>query len=366
MTDADGYVRLNVEGYGGMLCAPWMDRPLTVAGRVLVQDGDTIRTKLVYVDKDLLLIPHVAIHMDSGANKDATYNKKTDMVPLYGLNGEKGGFMAQVAQAADCAVEDILGSDLYLRLRQPALKWGVQGEFISAAKLDDLQCVDGCLQGFLEATAAKCTRPVADADVTADAGSDAAVPADGASAAKSVALFGLLDNEEVGSLTKQGADGTFMEDTCKRICKAMGKDKRIAQANSFMVSADNAHAVHPNHPEYADATHRPHLNEGIVIKHGVRYATDGASQAVFAAVCRKAGVPVQFFFNRSDLMGGSTLGNISNAHVSVNTVDIGLPQLAMHSCYETAGAKDTDYLIQAMAQFFGSSLTEENGTFVLR
>ena len=337
MTNSDGYVRLNVEGYGGALCAPWMDRPLTVGGRVLVQADDKIESRLVYVDQDLLLIPHVAIHMDSSANKNATYDKKTDMVPLFALGEETGGFMNVVAQAAGCVPEDILGHDLYLCLRQPAIQWGTFGEFISSAKLDDLQCVYGCLEGFLRAE---------DGD--------------------SVPFFAMPDNEEVGSLTKQGADGTFMEDTFKRICKAMGKDKRVAQANSFMVSADNAHAVHPNHPEYADATHRPQMNQGIVIKHGVRYSTDGASQAIFVSVCRKADVPVQFFFNRSDLMGGSTLGNIANAHLSVNTVDIGLPQLAMHSCFETAGSKDADYLIKAMTVFYGSSLEEENGTFILK
>ncbi len=337
MTDAEGYVRLNVEGYGSMLCAPWMDRPLTVAGRVMVSCGDTIETRLVYVDKDLLIIPHVAIHMNRGANSNTSYDLKTDMVPLFALGGKKGGFKAAVAEAAGCSPEDILGTDLYLRLRQPALIWGENSEFISAAKLDDLQCAYGCLQGFLQAEAGK-----------------------------SVPLFALLDNEEVGSLTKQGADGTFMQDVIDRICEATGKDKRVAQANSFMVSADNAHAVHPNHPEYADVTHRPHMNEGIVVKHGVRYSTDGASQAVFVALCRKADVPVQFFFNRSDLAGGSTLGNIANAHVSLNTVDIGLPQLSMHSSYETAGVTDVNYLIDAMKLFYASTLEEVQGTFTLK
>ena len=180
-----------------------------------------------------------------------------------------------------------------------------------------------------------------------------------------IPVFALLDNEEVGSLTKQGADGTFLADVIARVCGALGLDRAAATANSFLVSADNAHAVHPNHPEYHDATHRPAMNAGVVIKHGVRYATDGVSQAVFTALCEKAGVPVQHFANRSDLPGGGTLGLISTAHVSVNTVDVGLAQLAMHSCYETAGAKDTDYLIQAMTTFYGSSFQEENGRFTL-
>lgn len=336
MEGPDGYLRLNTEGYGGMLCAPWLDRPLTVAGRALVQKGDTIETRLVYVDRDLLMIPNVAIHMNREANNGYKYDLKCDMVPLLGLGKSKGAFKAAVAQAADCAPSDILGWDLVLAPRQKGLIWGMENEFISSPRLDDLQCAYGCFQGFLTA---------ADSD--------------------SVPVFALLDNEEVGSRTKQGADSTFLSDLVDRICTALGRDRATAVANSFLVSADNAHAVHPNHPEYADPTHRPAMNNGLVIKHGSRYATDGAAQAVFAALCRKAGVPVQQFFNRSDLAGGGTLGNIANAHVSMNTVDIGLPQLAMHSCFETAGVKDTDYLIQAMAAYYSATFREENGTFTL-
>ena len=336
MEGPDGYLRLNTEGYGGMLCAPWLDRPLTVAGRALVQKGDTIETRLVYVDRDLLMIPNVAIHMNREANNGYKYDLKCDMVPLLGLGKSKGAFKAAVAQAAACAPADILGWDLVLAPRQKGLIWGMENEFISSPRLDDLQCAYGCFQGFLTA---------ADSD--------------------SVPVFALLDNEEVGSRTKQGADSTFLSDLVDRICAALGRDRATAVANSFLVSADNAHAVHPNHPEYADPTHRPAMNNGLVIKHGSRYATDGAAQAVFAALCRKAGVPVQQFFNRSDLAGGGTLGNIANAHVSMNTVDIGLPQLAMHSCFETAGVKDTDYLIQAMAAYYSATFWEEHGTFTL-
>ena len=336
LSGPDGYIRVNTEGYGGMLCAPWLDRPLTVAGRVLVRAGDAIETRLVYVDRDLLLIPNVAIHMNREANSGYKYDMKRDMVPLMGAGEAKGALRGQVAQAAGCAPEDILGWDLFLCLRQKGLVWGARGEFISAPRLDDLQCAYGCFQGFLAA-------------------SDSA----------SVPVFALLDNEEVGSLTKQGADGTFLSDLIDRLCAALGRDRATTVANSFMVSADNAHAVHPNHPEYADATHRPVMNGGVVIKHGVRYATDGAAQAVFTALCQKAGVPVQHFSNRSDLAGGSTLGNISNAHVSLNTVDIGLAQLAMHSCFETAGAQDTDHLIRAMTAFYSASFREDNGAFTL-
>ena len=332
----DGYLRLNVEGYGGMLCAPWLDRPLTVAGRVLVSTDRGIEPRLVYVDRDLLLIPNVAIHMNREANTGYKYDPKCDMVPLMGLGAEKGTFRSLAAQAAGCAPEDILGTDLTLCLRQKGLVWGEKGEFLSAPRLDDLQCAWGCFRGFLEA------------------GESAAVP-----------VYALLDNEEVGSLTRQGADGTLLSDVVERVCAALGRDRAAAVANSFMVSADNAHAVHPNHPEYHDAGHRPVMNGGVVIKHGVHYACGGAACAVFTALCQRAGTPVQHFANRSDLPGGGTLGLIASSHVSVHTVDVGLPQLAMHSCFETAGVKDTDYLIQAMTAFYSASFREENGTFTL-
>ena len=332
----EGYLRLNVERYGGMLCAPWLDRLLTVAGRVLVRTGEGIATKLVYVDRDLLMIPNVAIHMNRTANEGVKYDPKCDMVPFMGQGMEKGAFRAVVAESAGCRSEDILGTDLFLCPRQKAVVWGAGNEFVSSPRLDDLQCAWGCFRGFLAAE------------------ESASVP-----------VFALLDNEEVGSLTRQGADGTFLADVLARVCAALELDQAAATANSFLVSADNAHAVHPNHPEYHDATHRPAMNGGVVIKHGVRYATDGVSQAVFAALCEKAGAPVQYFSNRSDLPGGGTLGLISTAHVSVNTVDIGLAQLAMHSCYETAGVKDTDYLTQAMTAFYSASFREEDGRFTL-
>lgn len=336
LSSAGGYVRINTEGYGGMLCAPWFDRPLTVAGRVLVQTADAIETRLVYVDKNLLMIPSLARHLNKAANEGFKYDMKCDMIPLMGLNAEEGTFRSVVAGAAGCAAEDILGTDLYLCLREKGFIWGANSEFISAPALDDLQCAYGCFQGFMAAE-------------------DSA----------SVPVFALLDNEEIGSCTKQGADGNFLDEVVTRICACMGRERASAVANSFMVSADNAQGIHPNHPELYDPTHHAVMNGGIVIKHGVRYATDGAAQAVFMALCKKAGIPVQHFSNRSDLPGGGTLGLISTSHISMNTVDIGLAQLAMHSCLETAGVQDTGYLIQAMTAFYSASFREDNGRFTL-
>ncbi len=294
-------------------------------------------TKLVNVDRDLVQIVNLAIHMDRTANSGHEINVQNEMEPILGLEGSEGSFMKIIAEAAGVKPEDILGHDLFLYQRGKGTIWGANHEFLSAGHLDDLQCAFGCLQGFLHAAPEN-----------------------------SIPLLAIFDNEEVGSGTKQGADSTFLEDVVRRICTLMGKnteDTERARISSFMVSADNAHAVHPNYASKADPVNRPKINEGIVIKYNAnqRYTTDAVSAAVFREVCRKAEVPLQEFTNRSDMAGGSTLGNISNSHFSLNTVDIGLPQLAMHSCWETAGTKDTAYLAEAMQEFFSSSFRDLGG-----
>lgn len=333
----NSYVKLNVEKYGGMLCAPWLDRPLSVAGRVIVQTEEGIATKLVNVDRDLLIIPNVAIHMNRQVNDGYAFNAQVDMLPLFCEQGEeKNQFMQLIADEAGVQVEDILDTDLFLYDRMKGTTLGLHGEFIASGRLDDLQCAFASLKGFLAAELKQ-----------------------------SIAVHCVYDNEEVGSGTKQGAASTFLKDTLQRISRAMGCSEEqylMSIASSFMVSADNAHAVHPNHAEKADPTNRPYMNRGIVIKYSAnqKYTTDGVSGAVMRAICKKAEVPYQTFTNRSDMLGGSTLGNISQAQVALNTVDIGLPQLAMHSPYETAGARDTAYLIEAARVLFSSSF-EGNG-----
>ena len=333
--DVEGhYVKLNVEKYGGMLCAPWFDRPLSVAGRVIVRDGSRLVTRLVNIDRDLCMIPNLAIHMNREANEGYKYNVQKDMLPLYGCGGSGGMFMEDIARAAGVAQEDMIGSDLFLYNRMEGSIWGAQEEFISIGRLDDLQCAFASLQAFLEA----------------DGG-------------ESIPVHCVYDNEEVGSGTKQGAGSTFLLDTLLRINEGLGRSPgqyRQALASSFMLSADNAHGVHPNYPEKACPTNRPYLNEGIVIKYSAnqKYTTDGMAAAVFMQICERAGVPVQKFLNRSDIPGGSTLGNISGTQVALNSVDIGLAQLAMHSPYETGGIKDTDYLIAAAKKFFRASVVE--------
>ena len=321
------YTRLSVERYGSMLCAPWLDRPLAVAGRVTVRENGKIVTKLVNIRRDLALIPNLAIHMDRTANDGKKYDIKTDMLPLFGSEKAMGRMEQIAAEAAGVAEEDLISTDLYLYPRTPGVVFGADGEFIAAPRLDDLQCAFGCFEGFLAAEAGK-----------------------------NAPLLCVFDNEEVGSTTKQGANSDFLADALWRICEALGREFYTSVAASFMASADNAHAMHPNHPEFADSQDRPVMNGGIVIKHHAnqKYTTDAVTEAVFAEICRRAGVPVQHYSNRTDLRGGTTLGNISTAHVSVDSVDIGLAQLAMHSCFETAGSADTDYLIRAARAYYES------------
>lgn len=326
--------RLSVEGYGGMLCASWMDRPLSVAGRAMVRTEDGVAMRLIDLHDDLALIPNVAIHMNRDANNGAKYNFAVDMQPLY---GEKGGFRRRIAEAAGAAEEDLMTHDLFLYNPQPGVEWG---GYISAPRLDDLQCAFAALQGFLTA-----------------------------GESQSAAVYCLFDNEEVGSQTKQGAASTFLRETLERICDALGLTLRTMAAGSFLLSCDNAHAVHPNHPEYADKNHAVRMNGGVVIKYNAsqRYATDAVSAALFQTVCEAAGVPFQRYANRPDMAGGSTLGSIANTQVSLNMADIGLAQLAMHSAFETAGAEDTAHMVQALKTFFGMTLRSGgNGTYQLR
>lgn len=328
------YTKLNVEKYGGMICAPWFDRPLSVAGKVMVKEGNAFHTKLCNIDKDLVLIPHLAIHMNREVNDGYAFNAQVDMLPLFGDETANDSLMRMVAESIGVKPEAILGTDLFLYNRMKGTIWGANEEYISSPKLDNLQCAFASLKGFLKG-----------------------------SNRESVSVYSVFDNEEVGSGTKQGAASTFLMDVLTRINESLGRTHEqylMALASSFMVSADNAHAVHPNQTGKADPTNRPYMNHGIVIKYNAnqKYTTDSVSAAIFKSICDEAGVPYQSFTNRSDMLGGSTLGNLSNAQVSLNTVDIGLAQLAMHSPYETAGVRDTSYLIDALEAFYDSSIQE--------
>ena len=329
------YTRLATEKYGGMIMSAWLDRPLSIAGHVLVQTENGIESKLVNIDRDLLLIPNVAIHMNRQVNDGYKWNPAVDTLPLLGGKGAAGKLNALLEEMAG---GKILGHDLYLYVRQKGTVWGIDEEYICAPALDDLECAWGCTQGFLNAK------------------TSAAIP-----------VLCVFDSEEVGSNSVQGAASMLLQSTLERICAALGLEMGRRLAQSFLGAADNAHAVHPNHPELADPTNAPVLGGGIVLKFNAsqRYTTDGISAAVLRSVCSKAEVNVQTYYNRADIPGGSTLGHISLAHVSVPSADIGLAQLAMHSCCETAAACDAIALEEAMTVYYGCALeVTETGFFL--
>ena len=402
--EAAGLVRLNIEPYGGLLKNTWYDRPLGVAGRVLVEENGSIVQRLVYPDRDLLVIPSLAIHMDREANEKAMTNVQNDMLPVFAEGPKADKFIGMIAEAAGVDSPDrILGMDLFVVNRQKPFVRGPEDEFISAPRLDDLMCVYGTLAGFVEyaegreegvaaetSAAAGDDMPAGDLVtagnglttgdlvtagngltagdfVTAGNGLKAGVPAairndvtagDLTAAADGVlAMYCVFDNEEVGSRSRQGAESTFLTDCLGRIRESLGltfSEMQAAVQRGTMISADNAHAVHPNHTDKADPVNRPKMNGGIVLKFhaGQLYTTDGVSGALVKKICKDNDIPLQTFVNRADMRGGSTLGNIANTQLSISTADIGLAQLAMHSSCETAGARDLGYLAGFARKFY--------------
>lgn len=326
--ESGAYTRLNTEKYGGMIISSWFDRPLSVAGRAVVRKDGRIIPVTVNVDRDLLVIPNVAIHMNRAVNDGYKYNPATDTLPLFKCEGERSIYDL-VAESAGVERKDLISADLYLYCRTPGAVMGAEGEFFGSPRIDNLMCAYSTLMGFVGAESAGC-----------------------------VPVWCSFDNEETGSESKQGAASTFLFDVLTRIAAHYGTELCRMLPSSFMVSADNGHAKHPNHPELSDGMNAPALNGGIVIKYNAsqRYTTDALSAAIFGEICRSANVPCQTYNNRSDMPGGSTLGSISNTKVSLNTVDIGLAQLAMHSAYETAGTKDALHLINASKKFYETKI----------
>lgn len=333
------YTKLNAEVYGGTHLNLWFDRPLSVAGRLMLRTREGVRGVLVDVPRDLALIPSLAIHMNHEVNNGIKRNPQVDMLALFG-SGE-ADFLSLVAEAAGVQKADILSHDLYLYHRRRGMVFGEKQEFLVAPRLDDLECVFSALEAFLS----------------------------GANS-EHVPVLCVFDNEEIGSLTRQGADSTLLSDIMQRIAGCCGKTQEgfaAAVAGSFILSADNGHAVHPNYPEKTDPTNRCYLGGGVLVKNSPRYATDAISSAVFKRLCELAKVPVQVYYNRADIAGGSTLGNILDSHVSAHTVDIGLSQLAMHSPYETGSVEDLEYMIRAMRAFYGASIVfEADGSFSVK
>lgn len=322
--NAGAFKKLNTEPYGGMIATTWFDRPLSVAGRVIVKTPNGVETRLVNLAGHNVVIPSVAIHLRGGQQMDI--NLQNDLLPVVGLINEENTFTKQLEK---CTIfsddEKILSHDLFLYNKEKGCVAGLDNELIMSPKLDDLECVFASLEAFLEA------KP-----------------------SNKVMVCAVFNNEEVGSGSNNGAASTFLTDTLERICSALDLDKYMMYANSFLVSADNAHAVHPAHPEKSDPTNNVQMNKGIVIKHhsSLSYTTSGLSASAFKAICDKAGVPYQDYTNRSDLRGGSTLGRIALEKLSINALDIGLAQLAMHSIMETAGSKDIKYMVAALKEFY--------------
>ncbi len=329
------YTRFNVEKYGGGILSTWLDRPLSVAGRIITEENGVLVSHLVDAGRDLVLIPNLAIHMNPQVNSGVPLNPQVDLLPLFGEANSSAQLMEALTASAKVEPQQVLSADLFLYLRESGRIWGAHREFLSSPRLDDLQCAWSAVQGLIAADTAEV-----------------------------LPVCAIFDNEEVGSATKQGADSTFLQDVLDRIRENLGltrEQQYAALASSFMVSADNGHAIHPNHPEKSDQSNFPVLNGGVVIKSSAnqKYTTDAVSSGIFRYICKKANVPVQVFLNRSDMPGGSTLGNISNSHLSLNTVDIGLAQLAMHSSFETGGIKDTQYLLTALKTFFETAVRAE-------
>lgn len=341
MLTEGGIVKLNTEVYGGPIMSTWFDRPLTLAGRVIVRGEDVMQpeTLLLHIKRPLLQISNLAIHFNRQVNDGVALSKQKDVLPLLGQitsQLEAGNLLMNVileelnSTIADCqfCAKDVLDFDLYLADATPACTFGVHNEFISSGRLDDLSM---CYAGL-----------------------EALIASDTTDTTQVLALF---DNEETGSQTKQGAGSPFLAYILKRIAMSQSHTEEAyyqAVERAFMISADNAHTWHPNYPEKYDPTNHPMLGGGPVIKFNAaqKYASDAVSAAVFAGLCEKAGVPCQRFVNHSDVAGGSTLGNILASSIPLRGVDMGNAILAMHSCRETGSVVDHEYCVKVFTEFF--------------
>lgn len=326
--DTSRYIKLNTEVYGGPILNTWMDRPLSIAGRVIVKDNG-LKTRLVSFERPLVIIPNCSIHYYHELNKGVALNPQMDLLPLFCDKTVGSVDLAElIAEELKLSKNQIVSMDLYLALLDRGCLCGANQEFLTAPQIDNLECAYACLRGFLQAKNNSCVNVLAE-----------------------------FDNEEIGSRTRQGAASMMLSDVLERISYGLGRtceEHKMALSNSFIVSADNAQGYHPNYPAKYDPTNAVYLNQGIVVKNAARgsYTTDGMSQAYFKTVCENAGAKVQMNTNRSDIPGGSTLGAISLSSVSIPSVDIGLPQIAMHSAYETAGALDLEEMIKALTKFY--------------
>ena len=340
----DRYNLLNTEIYGGPILNTWMDRPLNIAGRIIVRTNDhTLKTMLISFDKPMCIIPNCSIHYYRELNTGVKLNPQTELVPLFSDNNiENKDLLDLVAEKLNIKRDSIVSHDLYLASLDRGTIGGANDEFIMAPQIDNLECSYAALRALTMVDAPK----------------------------SSINVTVLFDNEEIGSQTRQGAGSMMLADALKRISTNLGLNEEehlIALSNSFIISADNAQGYHPNYAFKYDPTNAVYMNSGVVIKNAARgsYTTDGISQAYFVELCKKSGTKYQLNTNRSDLPGGSTLGAISLSNVSIHSVDIGLAQIAMHSSLETAGRYDYDELVKVLKEFFNTHINMSEDGFII-
>lgn len=332
-----GIKKLTVEPYGGLIHSVWLDKPLSIAGRIVVKKGNIIDSRLVSFDKNLCIIPNAAIHLNRQINDGNKYNPQTQLCPIF-AGEEEPNSIKDLLKPFIKEDEELVSYDLYLYNREKASFIGMNDEFIASPKLDDLACAYSSLIGFLQAKSTQ-----------------------------NFNIFVCFDNEEVGSMSINGADSDFLEQSLKRMYFAFNKDEEdylASLASSSLISGDNAHATHPNYPELSEPNAPVLLNKGIVVKHNanMRYCSDALSSSLIKTLCEENNLKYQDYYNRSDIRGGSTLGNISITKVSILSVDIGLAQLAMHSNYETMGSKDYIDLITLSKAYFERNIEVKNSS----
>lgn len=325
----NSYLKLNTNGYGGMINYSWLDRPLSISGRVITKKDGIYRSDLINIDKDLLVIPSQAIHMNRDVNNKNELNPQIDMLPIMALSNDKK-LEDVIKDNLNNDIDKICDYDLYLYSRDKSKFIGLNNEFILGPRLDDLASLYPSVIGFIKSDNNN-----------------------------SINVLCSFNNEETGSLTMQGADSTFLSDVLVRIANNLDMNIYTSLSNSMMVSADNAHAIHPNVGYKSDPTNKVLLNNGIAIKHHTNYTTDALTSSIFKDICENANVPYQDFACRSDMRCGATLGGISQSHVSINSIDIGIPQLAMHSANETIGSKDVLYMYKALLEFYNSTIIKD-------
>ena len=326
----NGYLKINVMPYGGLLNYGWLDRPLSIAGRIILKKENTLESKIIDLQSPLLVIPSIAIHQNEKANTSLDLNKQVDLIPIIGLKEEKDILRQMIAKQLNIKKDEILDYDLLLYNCEEPQIIGEKKDLLLSPRIDNLTSTYAALKAFLKI-----------------------------SNEQNINVFCTFNSEEIGSLTKEGADSNFLMDTLKKIAASLKIDISTSLYQSFIISSDNTHAIHPNHPDLGDTTNKTYLNEGIVISKEIDSTTDALSSSIFKQICQKAKVPYQDSTSRNDMTTGSTLSGISLRHVSVTSIDIGLAQLAMHSSIECIGKNDVYNLYQAFLEFYQTTLKKE-------